>query len=101
MMPSRSFSAEVRAAPGKNKERKRFQSRSPAGDCAAAATLQSERAAAIVKSLNFTACPPLARIGPQTIPQQSGNCAANQPGPVRSSEFILCGAQCGGGWGSG
>src|SRR6267143_5939552 len=51
-----------------------------AGDCAAAATLQSERAAANVRSLNLTVCPPLARIGPETIPQQSRNCAAESTG---------------------
>src|SRR5712664_3097835 len=72
-----------------------------AGDCAAAATLQSERTAANVRSWNFIVGPPLARIGPETIPQQNRNCPTNQQGPVRPSESILCGAQCGGGWGSG
>jgi hypothetical protein len=54
--------------------------------------LQSERAAAIVKSLNFKACPPLGRIGPETIPQQNENCAANPQGPVPPSE-LFCAAR--------
>src|SRR5258708_18486195 len=70
-----------------------------AGDCGAAAILQSERAAAIVGSLNFIGRPPLVKMRRETIPQRNGKCAANQPGPVRLAEFMLCDEQGGGGWG--